>query len=199
MGRASVPTPTLYPAFFFVLGKAVKGVGNAVIPTFPAHCPHGLQHLRYKRPMFAFVGESGYTRHPSPEPRTQRLTRRNRWRFGWGWYHYPRSVSHGSETLRGRVSERRTLPLLGLGRGCSQRTQRAFGTAMRLCVSLFRGAAAPLGRVTFSQFGDVAVFSLCAQYFLNVRGGGGITTLSALYVLLKRRTVACQNGSFAIF
>ena len=199
MGRASVPTPTLYPAFFFVLGKAAKGVGNAVIPTFPAHCPHGLQHLRYKRPMFAFVGESGYTRHPSPEPRTQRLTRRNRWRFGWGWYHYPRSVSHGSETLRGRVSERRTLPLLGLGRGCSQRTQRAFGTAMRLCVSLFRGAAAPLGRVIFSQFGDVAVFSLCAQYFLNVRGGGGITTLSALYVLLKRRTVACQNGSFAVF
>ena len=199
MGRASVPTPALYPAFFFVLGKAAKGVGNAVIPTFPAHCPHGLQHLRYKRPMFAFVGESGYTRHPSPEPRTQRLTRRNRWRFGWGWYHYPRSVSHGSETLRGRVSERRTLPLLGLGRGCSQRTQRAFGTAMRLCVSLFRGAAAPLGRVIFSQFGDVAVFSLCAQYFLNVRGGGGITTLSALYVLLKRRTVACQNGSFAVF
>ena len=199
MGRASVPTPALYPAFFFVLGKAAKGVGNAVIPTFPAHCPHGLQHLRYKRPMFAFVGESGYTRHPSPEPRTQRLTRRNRWRFGWGWYHYPRSVSHGSETLRGRVSERRTLPLLGLGRGCSQRTQRAFGTAMRLCVSLFRGAAAPLGRVIFSQFGYVAVFSLCAQYFLNVRGGGGITTLSALYVLLKRRTVACQNGSFAIF
>ena len=70
---------------------------------------------------------------------------------------------------------------------------------MRLCVSLFRGAAAPLGRVIFSQFGDVAVFSLCAQYFLNVRGGGGITTLSALYVLLKRRTVACQNGSFAVF
>ena len=149
--------------------------------------------------MFAFVGESGYTRHPSPEPRTQRLTRRNRWRFGWGWYHYPRSVSHGSETLRGRGLKRQTLPLLGLGRGCSQRTQRAFGTAMRLCVSLFRGAAAPLGRVIFSQFGDVAVFSLCAQYFLNVRGGGGITTLSALYVLLKRRTVACQNGSFAIF
>ena len=61
LGRASVPTPALYPAFFFVLGKAAKGVGNAVIPTFPAHCPHGLQHLRYKRPMFAFVGESGYT------------------------------------------------------------------------------------------------------------------------------------------
>ena len=112
------------------------------------HRSHGLQHLRHKRPTFAFVGESGYTRHPSPEPRTQRLTRRNRWRFGWGWYHYPRSVPHVSETLRGRGLKRQTLPLLGLGRGCSQRTQRAFGTAMRLCASLSRGVAAPLGCAT---------------------------------------------------
>ena len=65
---------------------------------------------------------------------------------------------------------------------------------MRLCVSLFRGVAAPLGCVIFLQFGDVAVFSLCAQYFLNVRGGGGITTPGALYVLLKRRTAACKSG-----
>ena len=133
------------------------------------------------------------------QDRTQRLTRRNRGCFGWGRYYYPRSVPHVLETLRGRVSERRTLPLLGLGRGCSQRTQRAFGTAMRLCASLSRGVAAPLGCVIFLQFGDVAVFSLCAQYFLNVRGGGGITTLGALCVLLKRRTAACQNGSFAVF
>ena len=78
--------------------------------------------------------------------------------FGRGWYHYPRTVSHVSETLRGRVSERRALPLLGLGRVCSQRTQKAFGTAMRLCASLFRGVAAPLGCVIFLQFGDVAFF-----------------------------------------
>ena len=104
---------------------------------------------------------------------------------GRGRYHYPRSVSHGSETLRGRVSERRTLPLLGLGRGCSQRTQKAFGTAMRLCASLFRGVAAPLGCVICLQLGDVAVFSLCAQYFLNVRGGGGITTLGAFHTVRK--------------
>ena len=52
-----------------------------------------------------------------------------------------------SPTSPGRVSERQVLPLLGLGRGCSQRTQKAFGTAMRLCASLFRGIAAPLGCV----------------------------------------------------
>ena len=79
--------------------------------------------------------------------RTQRLTRRNTGRFGWGRYHYPRSVLRGSETLRGRVSERQTLPLLGLGRVCSRRTQRACGTAMRSCASLSRGVAAPLGCV----------------------------------------------------
>jgi hypothetical protein len=43
------------------------------------------------------------------------------------------------------------------------------------------------------------LFLLCVQYFLNVRGGGDITTLGALYVLLKRRTAACQNGSFSVF
>ena len=53
-------------------------------------------------------------------------------RSRWGWYHYPRTVLHGSETLRGRASERRTLPLLGLGRGRFRRTQRACGTAMRI-------------------------------------------------------------------
>ena len=53
-------------------------------------------------------------------------------RSRWGWYHYPRTVLHGSETLRGRASERRTLPLLGLGRGRFRRTQRACGTAMRM-------------------------------------------------------------------
>ena len=90
-----------------------------------------------------------------------------------------------SPTSPGRVSERQVLPLLGLGRGCSQRTQKAFGTAMRLCASLFRGVAAPLGCVICLQLGDVAVFSLCAQYFLNVRGGGGITTLGAFHTVLK--------------
>ena len=145
MGRASVPTPAVYPAFFFVLEKAVKSAGNAVISTLLMHRSHGLQHLRHKRPTFAFVGESGYTRPPSPEPRTQRLTRRNRWRFGWGWYHYPRSVPHVSETLRGRGLKRQTLPLLGLGRRRSRRTQKAFGTATRISASLSRRRRGPAG------------------------------------------------------
>ena len=47
----------------------------------------------------------------SKKNRTQGHTRRNRWCFGWGWDHYPRSVPHVSETLRGQGVERQTLPL----------------------------------------------------------------------------------------
>ena len=77
-----------------------------------------------------------------------------------------------SRTSPGRVSERCTLPLLGLGRGCSRRTQRACGAAMRLCASLLRGVAAPLGCVIFFASAEVAACTPCAQCFPNVRDEG---------------------------
>ena len=117
----------------------------------PRRCPQPflipIFNFPHKRPTFAFTGESGEHTRLRSKNRTQWFTRRNRGRFGWGCCHYPRTVSHVSEILRGWVPERRTLPLLGLGRVCSRRTQRAFGAAMRLCASLFRGVAAPPGCV----------------------------------------------------
>ena len=62
-----------------------------------------------------------------------------------------------SPTSPGRVSERQTLPLWGLGQGYSRRTQKAFGTAMRLCVSLFRGIAAPLGCATLLVYRGIYI------------------------------------------
>ena len=104
-----------------------------------------LFNFSHKWPTFAFAGESRYTpgfrrkiAHKGTHGETGGV-------LGGGWYHYPRSVPHVSETLRGRVSERQVLPLLGLGRGCSRRTQKAFGTAMRLCVSLSRRRRGPAG------------------------------------------------------
>ena len=70
---------------------------------------------------------------------------------------------------------------------------------MRLCASLSRGVAAPLGCVIFFAFVEIGICTSGDHGFPRVRGMGGITTLSALYVLLKRRTAACQNGSFAVF
>ena len=132
-----------------------------------------------KRPTFAFAGESGYTlafanriAHSGLHAETGT--------FRAGWYHYPRSVLRGSETLRGRVSERQTLPLLGLGRRHSQRTQRACGTAMRLCVSLFRGVAAPLGCVIFSVSVEIAACMPCAQG-LSVCARRGVVSLPSAH------------------
>ena len=134
----------------------------------------------HKRPTFVFAGESGYTlglrrkiAHSGPHAETGV--------FLTGVVSLPSDRSARSPTSPARVSERQTLPLLGLGWVCFRRTQKACGTAMRLCVSLSRGVAAPLGCVICLQLGDVAVFSLCAQYFLNVRGGGGIT-LSLIHI-----------------
>ena len=127
------------------------------------------------------------------QDRTQRLTRRNRGCFGWGRYYYPRSVSHVSETLRGQVSERQTLPLLRLDPVCSRRTQRAFGTAMRLCASLSRGVAAPPGCVIFFASVEIGICTSGAHGFLRVRGRGGITTPGVLRMLLKLPAPACQS------
>ena len=59
-------------------------------------------NFSHKRPTFAFTSESGYTlgfrrkiAHNGSHGETRGVS------VG-GWYHYPRSVSHGSETLRGR-------------------------------------------------------------------------------------------------
>ena len=49
------------------------------------------------------------------------------------------------QTSPGRVSERQTLPLLGLGQVYSRSTQRACGTVMRSCASLFRRRRGPAG------------------------------------------------------
>ena len=132
--------------------------------------------------------------------RTQGLTWRNRGHFGWGWYHYPRTVSHVSETLRGQGAERRTLPLLGLGRVCSRRTQKAFGTAMRMMRVAVPRRRGPAGlRDLFRFCRNCGLYALRSGPFRVCEARGGIATLSALYVLLKRRTAACQNGSFAVF
>ena len=103
-------------------------------------------NFSHKRPTFAFTGEIGYTlvfRRRIAHKGTHGETGA----FRTGVVSLPSERSARSRTSPGRVSERQVLPLLGLGRGYSQRTQRAFGTAMRSCASLSRGVAAPLGCV----------------------------------------------------
>ena len=156
-------------------------------------------NFSHKRHTFAFAGESGYTTRLSAKDRTQRLTRRNRGRFGWGWYHYSRSVPHVHQHPRAGYQNGKLCRFWGLVVGAPKERREPSGQRCAYACRCSEGVAAPLGCVICLQLGDVAVFSLCAQYFLNMRGRGGITTLGALCVLLKRRTAACQKGSFAVF
>ena len=119
--------------------------------------------------------------------------------FRMGVVSLPSERSTCSQTSPGRVSERCTLPLLGLGRVCFRRTQKAFGTAMRSCASLFRRRRGPAGPRNPFAFVEIAVCTSCAQGFPRVRDMGGITTLGVLCVLLKHSAPACQSDSFVVF
>ena len=163
---------------------------NAVPNRFLAH----FSTSRTNGPRLLSRAKAG-THSPSPTGSHTAAYTAKQGRFRWVRYYYPRTVSHVSETLRGQGVERQTLPLLGLGRVCSRRTQKAYGTAMCLCASLSRRRRGPAGlRNPFFVSVEIAVCTSCAQSFLCVRGMGGITTLGVLFVLLKRRTAACQSG-----
>ena len=61
-------------------------------------------------------------------------------------------------------------------------------------------ASRPRWAACFFRFcRNYGLYALRSGPFRVCEARGGVTTLSALYVLLKRRTAACQNGSFAVF
>ena len=88
-----------------------------------------------------------------------------------GCYHYPRSVPHVHKHPRAGCQNGKLCRFWGLDLVYSRRTQRACGTAMRLCASLSRGVAAPLGCVIFFAFVEIAACTPCAQSFPRVQGG----------------------------
>ena len=156
-----------------------------------------------KRPTFAFAGESGYTlafaqriAHSGSHAETRA--------FRTGVVSLPseRFARFGSPAWPGV----RTAYFAALGSwpgGALEERRKPSGQRCAYACRCPEGVAAPLGCVIFLQFGDVAVFSLCTQYFtqnfLRVQDEGGITTLVLLRVLLKRWTAACQKDSCAAF
>ena len=72
----------------------------------PQRCPKPLLivifNFSHKWPTFAFTGESGYTLGFANRIAHKGTHGETRGVLDGGWYHYPRSVSHGSETLRGQ-------------------------------------------------------------------------------------------------
>ena len=92
--------------------------------------------------------------------------------FGWGWYHYSRSVPHVHQHPRAGYQNGKLCRFWVLVGDAPEERRKPSEQRCAYARRCSEGVAAPLGCVICLQFGDVAVFSLCAQYFLNVRGEG---------------------------
>ena len=155
-----------------------KGLSNAVTNTHPllpsmgttrqkSSCRNRLQN----GPHSLLRMKVGTHTRLCQQDRTQRLTRRNRGCFGWGRYYYPRSIPHVHKHPRAGY-QNGVLCRFGILAGrCSRRTQKAFGTAMRLCVSLSRrrrGPAELRDLFHFCRNRDLYIrrswFSACARH-----------------------------------
>ena len=160
------------------------------IPVFNFSC---------KWPTFAFTGESGYT-------------------LG-----FRRRIAHsGLHGETGGVSDGGGITTLGAfrtftnipGPGIRTASFAAFGAwsgvlpknaeslrnsdaLMRVAVPRRRGPAGLRDLFRFCR--NCGLYALRSGPFRVCEARGGITTLSALYVLLKRRTAACKSGYFAVF
>ncbi len=166
-------------------------VTNAVPDRF-----HPVFQLRSQTAHVRFTGESGYTlgfrRRIAHNGHTAKQGR-----FGWGWYHYPRSVPHVQETLRAGF---RTAYFAAFGSWSeallkNAESLRDSDALMRVAVPRRRGPAGLRDLFSFLS----KLWLVLRSELSVVRGRGGITTLGALCVLLKRWTAACQKGSFAAF
>ena len=133
---------------------------------YPPAVPHCVFQLLSQMAHVRFHRRKWVLTRLRQQDRTQRPTRRNRG-VSDGALSLPSERSARSQTSPGRVSERRTLPLLGLGRERSRRTQKAFGAAMRLCASLLRGVAAPLGCVIFFISDEIVACMTCSRNFFR--------------------------------
>ena len=115
----------------------------------PQRCPQPLLipifNFSHKWPTFALTPESGYTHSVFGERSHTAAYTPKQGPSGRGRYHYPRHVLHVYEHPRAGC-QNGVLCRFGILAGrCSRRTQKAFGTAMRLCVSLSRRRRGPAG------------------------------------------------------
>ena len=149
------------------------------MPTFPAHCPHGLQHLRHKRPTFAFMRESGYTlgslrkiAHSGSHAETRAF------RMGVVSLPSERSTRFGNPAWPGF----KTANFAALGSwpgGALEERRKPSGQRCAYACRCSEGVAAPLGCVIFFASAEVAACMPCAQG-LSVCARRGVVSLPSV-------------------
>ena len=181
-------------------GFSPKTVSANIVKKLPAQrCSKPFFNFSHKRPTFAFSSESGYT-----------LAFANRIAHS-GLHAETGAIQMGALLLPSDRSARFGNPAWPGGRAANfavfgswpgvlpkdTKSLRNSDALMRVAVPRRRGPAGLRDLFRFCR--NCGLYALRSGPFRVCEARGGITTLSALYVLLKRRTAACQNGSFAVF
>ena len=128
-------------------GFSSKSVPANIAKKLPSQrCSQPLFNFAHKWPTFAFTGESGYTLAFTQGIAHKRLQGETGvFRMGGGIITL--GVFRTFMNLPGPGVRTANFAALGSWPGVLPKTQRACGTAIRSCVSLFRGVAAPLSCV----------------------------------------------------
>ena len=196
-----LPRPKIRLKKFSFSLKIVSAYISKKLP--PQRCPQPflipIFNFPHKRPTFVFAGESGYT-----------LGFRRRIAHS-GLHGETGAIQMGALLLPSDCSTRfgnpawpgvRTAYFAAFGAWSgvlpkNAESLRDSDALMRVAVPRRRGPAGLRDLFRFCR--NCGLYALRSGPFRVCEARGGITTLSALYVLLKRRTAACQNGSFAVF
>ena len=138
------------------------------------HRSYGFQHLRHKRPTFAFTGKSGYT-------------------LG-----FRRRIAHSRSHGETRAFPPSATARLVLPAKSPPKEQPEEADARLWRVSASSGVAAPLGCVIFSVSVEIAACMPCAQCFPNVRDEGwyhyprrALCAVETLGARLAKRLICC--------
>ena len=165
----------------------------------PQRCSKPFFNFSHKQPTFAFTGESGYI-----------LGFRRRIAHKGTHGETGGVLGGGSITTLGAFHTVRKPCVAGYQNGklcpfwvsvegTPEERREPAGQRCAYARRCPAGVAAPLGCVIFLLLSKLRLVHPALRAFPRVRGGGGITTLGALCVLLKHSAPACQSDSFVIF
>ena len=196
-----LPRPKIRLKKFGFSSKSVPANIAKKLP--PQRCPQPLLipifNFSHKWPTFAFTGESGYTLG-SLRKIAHKGSHAETGVFRTGVVSLPseRSTRFGNPAWPGF----KTANFAAFGAWSwvlpkNAESLRDSDALMRVAVPRRRGPAGLRDLFRFCR--NCGLYALRSGPFRVCEAKGGITTLSALYVLLKRWTAACQKGSFAVF
>ena len=153
-----------------------------------------LFNFSHKRPTFAFTSKSRYTLAFANRIAHSGLHAETGGRFGWGAI-ITLDTNCTFTNIPGPGVRTANFAAFGSWPGVLSKNAESLRNSdalMRVAVPRRRGPAGLRDLFRFCR--NCGLYARRSGPFRVCEARGGITTLSALYVLLKRRTAACQSG-----